>query len=202
NTSPEGAADAAETMFKRCWWRGFKGRFAAVRWNTHWTEGFDNVPGIGQPLSAYLARYDRSEHNAWYSGEALKRVVNSLPAGYDKNLVAHSMGNVVGGSALRAGLTVNNYALLQGAIPAGCYDERADLQQPPAKRYYFPLGNIDLWNKRSPDQDDDVVTRSLSYRGQLRNVNTNVVNFYLEPDRATSYCWELNNTLKPDNGFG
>jgi hypothetical protein len=32
--SPDGASDFAETMFKRLWQRGYKGRFAAFRWNT------------------------------------------------------------------------------------------------------------------------------------------------------------------------
>ena len=37
-------------------------------------------------------------------------------------LKAHSMGNIVTGSALHRGLTVDNYILLQAAVPAGCYD--------------------------------------------------------------------------------
>ncbi len=33
------------------------------------------------------------------------------------------MGNIVAGSALRDGLQVDNYALLNAAVPAACYDE-------------------------------------------------------------------------------
>ena len=52
NTSPEGAQTTAETMFKRLWHRGFKGRYAAVRWKTYWSSAFDNVPSIGETVSA------------------------------------------------------------------------------------------------------------------------------------------------------
>ncbi len=102
NTSPDDASTAAETMFKRVWWRGYTGRFAAVRWNTYWSSSFNDVPLVGQALGAYLARYNDSEHNAWLAGEALKNVIASIPPGYARNLIAHSMGNVVAGGTLRA----------------------------------------------------------------------------------------------------
>ena len=201
NMSPEGAENYAETMFKRCWWRGFKGRFAAVRWNTHWSSAFDNVPKVGEVLGAYLAKYDESEHVAWMSGSALKDVFRSLPGDYDTNLIAHSMGNVVCASALRAGLEIDNYALLHAAVPASCYDEAESLKQQPKWAFYNGFLPVHLWFGATPDEDDDLVTRSMAYRGQLRNVHGNLVNFFLPADHATQYAWELNNALKPDSTF-
>ncbi len=121
NQSPDGSSNFAETLYKRIWHRGFKGRYAAIRWNTDWSSAFNNVPLIGETLDAYLADYNDSEHEAWLAGEALKNFVTSLP-GNTKNLVAHSMGNVVVGSAFRHEMTVDNYSMLHAAVPASCYD--------------------------------------------------------------------------------
>jgi hypothetical protein len=46
----------------------------------------------------------------------------SLPADYTKCVAAHSLGNVVVGSALEQGLVATRYLLLQAAMPSGCYD--------------------------------------------------------------------------------
>ncbi|MEY2562295.1 MAG: hypothetical protein QOH88_488 [Verrucomicrobiota bacterium] len=197
NQSPDGSSSFAETMYKRLWQRGFKGRYAALRWNTHWSSTFNNVPGIGQTLDAYLAHYNDSEHEAWLAGEGLKNFVTSLP-GTSKNVIAHSMGNVVVGSALRRGMAIDNYALLHGAVPASCYDTGSYLEQPQvpgAFGYYY-------WDARTPDDDSGPLTRALAYRGQLSTANANLVNFYLSQDRATTYAWEFNNRVfKPNSGF-
>jgi hypothetical protein len=70
--SPNDTANFAETMFKRVWWRGFKGRFVAVRWDTYYnTRDHGWLPYAGQAIDAYLSKYNDSEHNAWMSGPAL-----------------------------------------------------------------------------------------------------------------------------------
>lgn len=195
--SPSDTASFAETMFKRLWWRGFKGRFAAVRWDTYYNETDHGwIPFAGQAIDAYLSKYNDSEHNAWLSGEPLKAfVTNGLPTGYRKHLVAHSMGNVVCGAALQQGLIVDDYALLNAAIPAASYDPSAALQPAPTLQTANLL-RIHLWDANTtPDDDPDPATRSLAYRGRLRNVPGNLVSFYLPVDFATSYAWELNNVL-------
>lgn len=199
NVSPEGASITAETMFKRLWHRGFNGRYAAVHWNTDWSSTFNSVPHIGQTLDAYLANYNDSEHEAWLAGEALKNFVATLPANYSKNMVAHSMGNIVVGSALRHHMGVDNYALLHGAVPASCYDESTYLEQsqvPGAFGYRY-------WDTRTPDDDPDPATRVLAYRGRLSSgAAGNLTNMYLPQDAATTYAWEFNNRVfKPHSGF-
>jgi hypothetical protein len=193
--SPNDAANFAETMFKRLWWRGFKGRFAAVRWDTYYNSRDHGwIPYAGQSIDAYLSKYNDSEHNAWLTGTTLKAFVDSLPSDYTKNIVAHSMGNVVTGSALQQGMIVSNYALLNAALPASCYHENENLKQPPATVTAAGLP-VHLWNEATPDDDPDPITRSLAYRGRLKNVAGNLISFYLPDDYATSFAWELNNAL-------
>jgi hypothetical protein len=105
------AANAGQTMFKRLWWEGFKGRFATFRWPTL-TSNFS---------------YNTSEWLAWKYGRSLndyvtKYIKQQLPE-YRVTVAAHSMGNVVTGSALKRGMTLNKYMLMEAALPAGCYDD-------------------------------------------------------------------------------
>jgi len=101
----------AETMFKRLWWQGYKGRFVGLRWGTQ--TSFDS--------------YNTSEWLAWKYGKSLKDYVDSylrkkLPL-YAINIAAHSMGNVVTGSALQRGMKLNTYILMEAAIPSGSYND-------------------------------------------------------------------------------
>src|SRR5208282_1970335 len=103
--SPDDTVSYSETMYKRLWWRGFTGRFIAIRWDTYYDSvDYSSAGQIGAAINAYLAKYNDSEHNAWLTGPSLANYINSaIPAGYTRNLVAHSMGNVVAGSALEHG---------------------------------------------------------------------------------------------------
>jgi len=199
--SPDDTSNFAETMFKRLWWRGFKGRFAAVRWDTYYNENDHGwLPYIGQTLDAYLSKYNDSEHNAWSTGSALKVFVDGLPTDFSKHVVAHSMGNVVTGAALQNGMRIEGYALLNAALPASSYDERDSLQQPPATVTVSGIP-FHLWAQQTPDDDPDPATRALAYRGRLKSVTGDLVSFYLPDDYATSFAWELNNALtKPPGG--
>lgn len=83
----------AETMFKRLYWQGYRGRFGSFRWPT-----FERWPYHEKACS-----YDKSEEQAWRSGEGLRNLLVGLNAQYpgQVRLTAHSMGNVVAGEALR-----------------------------------------------------------------------------------------------------
>jgi len=107
----EDSISFSETMFKRLWWQGYNGRFAAFRWATQTS----------------AASYNTSEWLAWKYGKSLLNYVDDylkhqMP-GYTMSIAAHSMGNVVTGSALKRGLLVDKYILMQAAIPAGCYND-------------------------------------------------------------------------------
>jgi hypothetical protein len=154
NMTYEGSQNYAETMFKRLWQRGYKGRFARLYW----------------PTLVGLFTYNDSEYRAWKSGESLKQFMASLPPDYTKNLVSHSMGGVVCASALRQGMSVTNYALCHAAVPAACYDDSSTLDQG--------------WGYTTPHYAPDQETRNLSYRYKLNSVDGNLISFFLQNDSA------------------
>jgi hypothetical protein len=115
----------AETMFKRLWWQGYKGRFGLFSWPTEWVDS-STASMLLDPLN-----FNRSERQAWMSGSALHSLVKSLNLGAYSNQVrvaAHSMGNVVVAEALRLATDagdvgiVHTYLAMQGAFPAHAYD--------------------------------------------------------------------------------
>ena len=193
--SPDGAGNFAETMYKRLWHRGFKGRFAAFHWDTWWHESAQWIPYGGEAIDGYLAHYNDSEYTAWQSAWMLKSFVDSLPFP-NKNLIAHSLGNIVAGEAIREGVSVRNYALLNAAVPAACYDESEErIRQ--TTTYTQRAGSLSftMWDSPTPDSDSDPITRSFAYRGTFSSLaaNANLINFYLPDDHATSFAWEVNN---------
>ena len=173
---------SSETMFKRLWHKGYKGRFCAFRWPT--LAGFP------------MEHYNTSEYRAWKYGFALKAYVDSLPNDYTVNIAAHSMGNVVAGSALKSGMSISNYAMMQAAIPAGCYDASAGVNN------YERFTNAEVLNPTPDDASD------LGCRGYLAGVSGRLVNFYNVDDFTLTdgtlpvlgeVSWEKNQvTYKPD----
>ena len=211
NMSPAGSQNFAETMYKRLWHRGYKGRFAAMRWDTKYSEIFDHAPGVGTAIDVYLADFNGSEHIAWTeAGSQLKSFMDGLPSSYRKNVVAHSMGNIVAGAAFLKGMSVSGYAILNGALASSCYDESQTLKQDqirPPLEYKMPgIDSLypDFWiTDASPDDDPDFLARALAYRGRLNGaIANNWVNFYLPNDEATTYAWESNQNLtKPPANY-
>jgi hypothetical protein len=159
----------AETMFKRLWQRGYRGRFAAFYW-----------PTLTGPDT-----YNESEYRAWFFGESLKQYASSLSSEYNPSLIAHSMGNIVGGSAFLKGMHLQRYALINAAVPASCYDPNPALQQ--------PYGN-------TPDHDSDPLTQALAYKNRFAAISTTLINFYLQSDDALE-LWALNNQLYKPQPF-
>jgi hypothetical protein len=165
-------------MFKRLWHRGFKGRYIGFIWPTYDVE-VKNPDGSYNGLqSALQSEFGRSEYRAWKCGEAFKAMVDGLPSGYKKKIFAHSLGNVVVGSALEKGMAVDNYSLLNAAIPSSCYHKDA------------PKYALDI-----RDDMSDCLAASVckvSYRGdvtslgyaRLQSVGGKISNFYLPDDDA------------------
>jgi hypothetical protein len=179
----------AETAFKRLYWQGYQGRFGTFRWPTDYDFGpiggdSDNTP-VNDPEN-----YDRSEANAWASGAGLLNLLTGLNRQYSGKvyLMAHSMGNVVAGEALRlAGSTqlVNTYVALQGAVPAHAYDPSATTRTIP-----FPLDSgtpnryAHYWTDTSPSYFNGSIGAG-SY-----------VNFYNPKDYALN-MWAIDQNVKP-----
>lgn len=198
----------ARTMFKRLWHAGYKGRFVAFRWPT-----FYSGPELDdQSILNGILTYNDSEFRAWKAGQSLAQYVNQLPSGYRRNIAAHSMGNVVTGSAFKYGMAVDSYALLNAAVPAIAYQETARRQWPTFagiysgvilhRDYNVPSPIPHAPDSGTPVDDAFASVRDLSYVNQLGAMNaTNVINFYLESDFATSISWNANNMVSRPDAF-
>jgi hypothetical protein len=151
-----------DTMFKRMWHSGFKGRFCSFRWPT---------------IKIGFTGYNESEYRAYKCGRALRDYVNSLPHDYLNYLAAHSLGNACASEALKQGLEVENYIIMQGAVPASMYDTDTLLDA--------------NWDFVTADTASE-----LGYRGYFTgiedSVNGSIIN-YFNPLDVANEGWEFNN---------
>jgi hypothetical protein len=176
----------AETAFKRLYWQGYQGRFGEFRWPT-----FAGFPFNEFSWEAFSPRnYDNSESNAWASGMGLLNKLTDLNAEYPGQvyLMAHSMGNVVAGEALRLAETnrvVNTYIAMQAALPAHTYDintpnRNFSASTPDNYAYY--------WTNGAP-----------SYFNGSAGAGA-YVNFFNTNDYALGW-WNTDQNSKPDNSI-
>jgi len=188
----------AETAFKRLYWQGYKGHFGEFRWPTGY-----GVSGLIQAI-ADADNYDNSEFNAWYSGTGLKNLLATLHSQYGNNvyLMAHSMGNVVAGEALKqagANHLANTYVAMQGAVPAHCYDAsmtiRTNLDDTFNNR--LDLGYL----SHTPNYYASYYTNGAPCYFNGTAGAGNYINFYNTQDWALSY-WAVDEDLKPDIASG
>lgn len=193
----------AETAYKRLWLQGYKGRFGLFTWPC--TNKFD---GLGSAL-ADSSNYDRGEWTAWRSASALRAKLSDLYGQYngELNVLAHSMGNVVVGEALRlqsdakGSQIIKTYVASQAAVPAHLYDSTL-------------AGNLQ-WTYAHPDIPGGA---ALNYGPHTPNVYGNwcafvtstaaghtqsvgkIVNFFNPNDWALAPdIWEFNQITKPDD---
>jgi hypothetical protein len=124
-------------------------------------------------------------------------------AGSHVYLLAHSMGNIVAGEALRIaaqsgdGQLVNTYVASQAAVPAECFDPNQANINPlnytidrPVKSFVFGLVSTKLFaGQYGPDTPD-------IYGGWMANSQKSS-NFFNPNDYALHY-WQLDQVLKPD----
>jgi hypothetical protein len=179
----------AETAFKRLYWQGYQGRFGEFRGPTY--AGFPIGEFSSQAVN--LRNFDNSEYNAWLSGTGLLNKLNGLNSAYPGNvyLIAHSMGNVVAGEALRlAGNSqvVNTYIAMQAAVSAHAYDTNAA-----TRSYRFS----------TPDDYADYPTSGVTYFKNSAGAGT-YVNFFNTNDYAlhsSTFSWEYDQNQKPDNSI-
>jgi pimeloyl-ACP methyl ester carboxylesterase len=187
NMTTEDKDRFAEAAFKRLYWQGYHGRFGVFRWPTEY--GFTGTL-LQLATSSAKDNFDRSEYTAWRSATGLLNKLNDLNAEYPGHvyLLAHSMGNVVAGEALRlAGNSrvVNTYVASQAAVSAHTYDTNI-------ANYSF---NYPPW--RSQAVTPNIYGNWLS--GNYGGGAGRVVNFYNTNDYALQRSvWQLNQLLKPD----
>ena len=196
----------ADTSYKRLWHQGFKGKFYSFRWPTYSADNtifrnnsFDNWQETNAPVPPGGMTYNPSEYRAWLCGPALASFVNQLPNPARRNLFAHSMGNVVAGSALRAGMKITNYAMCNAAMSAMAYDASPALI--PAPTTLLPTN---LVTAATPDNDDYLSVRQSYGLADKFNVPSNgtfsmpvVSNFGLPNDAAVGQWSSNNDVIKP-----
>ena len=101
--------DFGGSMFKRLWHAGYKGHYTVFAWPCY----YDVVPYSG------FVTFNDSEYRAWKCAKVLKSFVGTL--GGKRHIIAHSQGNIVAGEAIRTGMTLDSYTLMQAAVPGNCY---------------------------------------------------------------------------------
>ncbi len=190
----------SETMFKRLYWQAYRGRFVYVRWPTPFPKDDYVLPFLD------LFTYNRSEFRAFKSGQAVSDYLNALkqrfPA-YSLNVASHSMGGIVMMEALKRDLglgrtNVDNYVVMQGAVPAQCYDTNYPYLPSLVQKEQESSGSIDTY---------------FGYPGTINQaVRNRIIDFYNTNDFALatgsypiigSVSWEGNQlTFKPDFALG
>jgi len=199
----------ANTMYKRLWHQGYKGRFGAFRWPTFW-----NFHASFEALFQ-LSHFDDSEIRAWKSAAQLGSLLGTLAGTYkdssDRSLVrvyAHSMGNVVASEALRqaghvANAPVHIYIAAQAALSSHVFDETTtpmDTLDP--KKSPDPYGHY--WQNGASAWPTQWQYDSLpSYMDTAyMPISTICINHYNAVDWAlTDNNWQRNQRLKPDNKY-
>ncbi|MFA5262618.1 MAG: alpha/beta hydrolase [Opitutaceae bacterium] len=206
NMKPEEKNRFAETAFKRLYWQGYKGRFGVFCWPTTYNFGAlvkDNLMvktwlNSGYSASTDPTNYDRGEWSAWKSSFPLMQLLTSLRSYSSVNVLAHSMGNVVAGEALRrlshvgSSNVVDCYVASQAAVPSHTYDGSlansllADV----------PLATIVAYVDGGYPETPNIYSNWLAENGVAAGRR---VNFYNVNDYALwRDVWEANQFLKPD----
>ncbi|MES2477089.1 MAG: hypothetical protein V4640_14990 [Verrucomicrobiota bacterium] len=163
--------------------------------------------------------YNPSEYRAWLCGPALAHFVNQLPNVGRRQLFAHSMGNVITGAALRAGMIIDRYALCNAAMSAMAYDDNYFLRYKQGTTeelddiYMVPAVESIMG---TPDTDPDSQIADLyGLQGKFTKPNfggtpnpygeeapPTMINFGLPNDSALAKWTSNNKNFKPETGKG
>jgi hypothetical protein len=101
--------------------------------------------------------------------------------------MAHSMGNVISGSALLEGMSVTRYVMCNAAMAAMSYDGG--------------ITNLPLSLSSTPDTDTDPAAQVLGLKNRFNNNRTTYINYYL-PDDDALQSWIANQQInKPEIFF-
>lgn len=191
----------SETSYKRLYWQGYQGRFGSFRWPTD--SGFGGRCELQGGVDFLLRsrHYDSSEFTAWKSAESLRHLLIKLKNRHPDRvyLLAHSMGNIVAGEALRlAGNVplVNTYVASEASVPAHAYDQTiADAGRLLSFTYDHPNvpGPAVTYGEDTPNIYGNWFAGNSGAAGRR-------VSFYNPNDWALAPdIWQFNQILKPDN---
>ena len=175
NVSERDARAWNRAMFKRLWWAGSRARYCGVAWN--------GDAGLLTALSYHLNAY-----NAQMAAAALSRLVGS--ASGRKTVVAHSLGNMVACEAIREGMAVDGYFMLNAAVASEALDGGLQATEEAVGRYVpdvwkpYPKGAwCANWHALFPASDN---RSRLRWRDAFAEVcdRTDVYNYYSSGDQV------------------
>jgi hypothetical protein len=182
NVRPWDCLQQGDTVFKRLYWAGFRGKFVSVEWPCNL------LTPIPNPLSP--AVFNDSELQGYKASTALTNYLGQLRArfpGYRLNILAHSQGNTVVSEAIKRGFTsFDTYILTQGALPDSAYDVNAPIDYDIAA------------------YEDSRITpewQPMGYHGIYTNFTGNIVNFYNPLDPVLDWWVRDQKLLKPSLYF-
>jgi probable HAF family extracellular repeat protein len=176
----------AETVLKRLWWSGFRGKFSAFRW-----------PSIKQDLLR-IENYNQSDYRAIKYAESLKRYVENRATSNSRvSVIAHSQGGLLAAEAVRLGAPVDTLMLLQSAVPSISFDRQLQFRSTNDDETAFV--DEELANQTF---DPLAVPESLDagYPGRFENLSARVVNFAHSGDEVLRAAWGCQNLAKPAYG--
>jgi Bacterial Ig domain len=173
----------AETAYKRLYWQGYRGRFGTFQW-----------PTTVFQLSTALKSYDNGEYAAWQAAHSLENLFFTLNGIYGNNVyvIAHSMGNVVTGEALRlaaaagSGQLLAGYVATQAAVPGSTWDSSLTTTAPLSVPVYWGSYTPNIYN----NWINNGSTTSNPVAAPMSNFN-NVNDYALG-------LWRTDQALKPD----
>jgi hypothetical protein len=170
-----------DTVFKRLYWAGYRGKFMAIKWPcepvTLWT-------GISENTSIF----NNSEIKSYKAGTALKNYLSQLRSrfpNYQLNVLAHSQGNAIMGEAIEQGAPFDTYILTQGAMPASSYDVNAAT--------YSVLTAAEALVPTPEWQP-------MGYHGVYTNMTGNIVS-YFNPQDSVLNIWNADQAAGKPNGY-
>lgn len=172
----------SDTIFKRLYWAGYRGKFMTVKWPCDY---------LTPPQPVTFDVFNLSEANAYKASTALTTYLNQLRSrfpGYRLNLFVHSQGNAVVSEAIKNGAPFDTYILTQGAISDGAYDVNAT--------NYPAFVNQEVGTHITPEW------QPMGYRGVYTNANFTgkIVNFY-NPQDGVLAIWQTDQIDDKPSGY-
>jgi hypothetical protein len=174
NVDEDSARGWGSEIFKRMYQLGMKAKFTMVTWR-----------GNKSQVGGVTPDYWQNVTNAFITAPHLKTALDSLPG--TKLLTAHSLGNMVACSAIKDhGLAVEQYFMLDAAVPLEAIDESADsratMRHPEWAEYDQTLNGTDLrqywasdWYKQFLFTND--ARKTLTWKGRFGDI-PNATNYY------------------------
>ena len=184
NVRPVDCSQQGDTVFKRLYWAGYQGKFAAVKWPCNL------LTPIPSPLNINV--FNLSELQGYKASTALTTYLNGLRSHFPNhrlNILAHSQGNSVVSEAIRNGLSFDTYILTQGAIPASAYDVDSPIDH--------AIADSDWGDNITPEW------QPMGYHGVYTNSNFtgNIVNFYNANDPVLAIWITDQRLVKPSLNY-